>query len=79
MPYTKRILCLASSDMPGGHCIAGKELLANGNIGKWIRLVNDRAGEGIYSIGECFLTISLTAKPFDDGYAYRLIAAVIKP
>ena len=211
--------------MPGGRCIAGKELLANGNIGKWIRLVNDRAGEGIecrytdgtephvldvmdvpvlephpegyqqenwlldpgrwrkirrmmpneltqftdptsslwidgdsskgqndripsckfadvdnslrlikidrldvrvftyyskrsvqgskrsvqgcfrynktnyrlkitdpdykepdgqkgdgcYSIGECFLTISLTAKPFDDGYAYRLIAAVIKP
>ncbi len=219
-----RLLCLASSDMPGGRCIAGKELLANGDtgrwhIGKWIRLVSDRAGEGVkcrytdgtephvldvmdvpvlephpegyqqenwlldpgrwrkvrrmapndltqftdptsslwidgdsslkgqndqippckfadidnslrlikidgmdvrvftyyskrrvqgcfrynktnywlkitdpdykeqywqkgdgcYSIGECFLTISLTAKPFDDGYAYKLIAAVMKP
>lgn len=52
VPYTKRILCLASSDMPGDRCIAGKELLANSgtgrwHIGGWIRLVSGREKAGL--------------------------------
>lgn len=47
-----RLLCLASSDMPGGRCIAGKELLANSgtgrwHIGGWIRLVSGREKAGL--------------------------------
>lgn len=36
-------------------------------------------GNGCYQRGKCFLTISLTAKPFDNSYVYKLIAAVIEP
>lgn len=48
MPYTKRILCLANSDMGDNRCIAGKELLANGpQLGRWIRLVSSRENPGV--------------------------------
>ena len=33
--------------------------------------------DGDYSYGDAFLTVSL-AEPFDDGYAYKLIAGVIQ-
>ena len=33
---------------------------------------------GIYDVGEAYLTISL-GESFDDGYCYKLIAAVIRP
>ena len=33
---------------------------------------------GDYEVGERFLTISLTAEPF-EGYCYKLIAAIIRP
>ena len=36
-----------------------------------------KQGEGTYSIGECFLTISLGSGPMD--HAYKLIAAIIEP
>jgi hypothetical protein len=35
-------------------------------------------GVGIYSIGECFVTVSLS-EPHDDGYCYKLVAAVMTP
>ena len=47
----KRIVCLASSRMPRGRCIAGKELLLYGRPGGWIRPINGREGEGV-SISE---------------------------
>lgn len=36
---TKRIICLANSRKRGEHCVAGIELLENGNLGGWIRPV----------------------------------------
>lgn len=45
MPATvKRIVCLANSRMPGGTCVAGKEVLIGGKIGGWIRPVCDSEG-----------------------------------
>lgn len=35
-------------------------------------------GEGIYKIGECFVTVSL-GEPHEDGYCYKLVAAVMTP
>ena len=34
--------------------------------------------DGCYEIGECFMTVSL-AGAHEDGYCYKLIAAIIKP
>ena len=44
---TKRIVCLANSRSPGGRCVAGKEFLANGRPGEWIRPISGREGEGL--------------------------------
>ena len=44
----KQIVCLANSYKPGGSCVAGKELLANGSVGEWIRPVSGR-GSGAVS------------------------------
>ena len=38
----KRIVCLANSRKEGDRCIAGKELLADGRVGGWVRPVSDR-------------------------------------
>lgn len=35
-------------------------------------------GTGIYTIGECFVTLSL-GEPHTDGYCYKLVAAVMLP
>ena len=43
----KRIVCLASSRMPGGRCIAGRELGADGQPGAWVRPVSSREHEGV--------------------------------
>lgn len=43
MGYVKRIACLANSyKAPLGRCIAGKEILANGAAGPWIRPISSR-------------------------------------
>ena len=34
--------------------------------------------EGRHDVGECLVTVSL-AGAYDDGYCYKLIAAIIKP
>ena len=39
----KRIVCLATSRMRPGRCIAGKDI----EDGNWIRLVNGKLGEGL--------------------------------
>jgi hypothetical protein len=52
MPYAKTIVCLANSFKPGGTCVAGKEKLANGVYGDWIRPVSDRPGAEL-SRSEC--------------------------
>ncbi len=44
---TKRIVCLANSDKNSGYCFAGKELLANGQVGEWIRPVSARDSEEV--------------------------------
>ena len=43
----KRIVCLANSRRPGGRCVAGKEVLLNGEPGLWIRPVSDREEGGV--------------------------------
>ena len=43
MAYVKRIVCLANSyKAPLGRCIAGREILANGTPGAWIRPISAR-------------------------------------
>jgi len=42
MPYTKTILCLANSRKPGGHCVAGREVVQQG-FDAWVRPVSSRA------------------------------------
>ena len=42
MGYVKRIICLANSLKVGGSCVAGREILANGHYGNWIRPVSTR-------------------------------------
>lgn len=42
MAYTKRMVCLANSFKTGGSCIAGREVLANGKYGGWIRPISAR-------------------------------------
>lgn len=38
-PQRRQIVCLANSRKYGGHCVAGKEYLAEGKAGAWIRPV----------------------------------------
>jgi hypothetical protein len=42
MAYLKRLVCLAYSVKSGGYCVAGREILANGQYGGWIRPVSER-------------------------------------
>ena len=43
----KRIVCLANSRKMSGRCIAGKELMADGRPGGWVRPVSDRENEEV--------------------------------
>ena len=59
MSVVKRIVCLANARKDGERCIAGKELLADGSLGGWIRPVSTsfksgalRASERRYLDGE---------------------------
>ena len=44
---TKRIVCLANSRKLNGRCIAGKEILEDGNIGGWVRPISVRESEEV--------------------------------
>ena len=59
----KRIVCLASSRMPRGLCIAGREWRVDGLPGPWVRPVTGRANEGV-AVEECL---------YDDGRTPRLL------
>ncbi len=43
----KQIICLANSRKMSGRCIAGKEVLADGKSGGWIRPVSDRENQEV--------------------------------
>lgn len=53
-PAVKRIVCFANSRKPGGRCVAGKELLSNGQAGVWIRPVSSRDGEAVSGHERCY-------------------------
>ena len=53
-PTIKRIVCLANSRKYGGRCVAGKELLADGRAGGWIRPVSARDGEAVSERERCY-------------------------
>jgi hypothetical protein len=46
-PTVKHIVCLANSRKYGERCVAGKELLADGSAGGWIRPVSSRENEEV--------------------------------
>ena len=46
----KRMVCLANSRKKGDRCIAGKELLADGSPGDWVRPVSGREDEAVNEI-----------------------------
>lgn len=43
----KRIVCLANSRKMSGRCIAGKEILEDGGVGRWVRPVSNRQNEEV--------------------------------
>ncbi len=65
----KRIVCLAYSDMPGGRCVAGREMRQGGKIGGWIRPVSGRDGEGV----------SISQTRYRDGVFPRLLDVIDVP
>lgn len=46
---TKRLICLANARKHGGRCVAGRELLADGSVGPWIRLVTNRQSHALWA------------------------------
>ena len=44
---TKRLICLANARKHGGRCVAGRELLANGSVGPWIRLLSGHSSHSL--------------------------------
>lgn len=46
-PTVKRVVCLANSRKLGGLCVAGKEIMADGRTGEWVRPIGDRPSEAI--------------------------------
>ena len=68
MPTTKRIVCLATSRMPGGRCIAGRELV-NNCPGDWVRPVSTFEHQGL----------SKYERQYNDGSDPRLLDIIDIP
>ena len=51
MTYVKKIVCLANSIRPGGTCVAGREIVSEGNqeiiTERWVRPISKGRGGGI--------------------------------
>ena len=50
----KQIVCLANSRKRGGRCVAGKEMLADGRFGGWLRPVSSREDEEVSERERCY-------------------------
>ena len=65
----KRIVCLANSRKQKERCIAGKELLADGSPGGWVRPVSDREDEAVNE----------SERQYEDGDEPRVLDVVDVP
>ena len=66
---TKRIVCLANSRKLNGRCIAGKEILEDGRIGRWVRPVSTRESE----------EVSEYERQYEDGSEPRVLDVIDVP
>ncbi len=65
----KRIVCLANSRKSNGRCIAGKEILDDGSIGRWVRPVSVRESE----------EVSEDERQYEDGSEPRVLDVIDVP
>ncbi|HEU4323001.1 MAG TPA: hypothetical protein VFS21_07595 [Roseiflexaceae bacterium] len=54
MTIFKQIICLANSRKIGGRCIAGKELVEDKQIGRWVRPVSNREHNEVSEREYCY-------------------------
>jgi hypothetical protein len=64
VPYVKTIVCLATSQKARGLCIAGKEVLAVGSYGGWIRPIGARPKAEVLP-EECWYPDKTIPRPLD--------------
>ena len=65
----KRILCLANSRKGGDRCVAGREILAGGRPGPWVRPVSNRPNDAV----------SEQERQYQDGGEPRILDVIDVP